>query len=410
MKKVIKWALPFLVLLVSLKAVFFTWNLILANYHLRGDKQKAGIYMYKNLRSRSAAYQAFKKFDHSMIDDIIVKKAIYTKYKDNKDIFADFDSQQLSRSRFETLYKDNFYFQHLFPRREGLKTSNVDTGGGKGDWRNLDTVSLEIMADPAMNPLTFSILEKMPPPKDTEFIKNLLDYCSWQKNIQLRDFLAKTFCSGESYENQVQQDIPWGLHWDESIEGCRDLLYEKYRLTAGDLGENLVDGPAFEDESRFPKQWYFSKMASREPFADGSFVMGPDRDDSNGYLRVMGLYIDNQEGKSPARGGVWSRERIALREGFYFFSFDYFTLTGKETPSFFLWRGIKEIRLPPTKETWKKVIFILNNASAQFDTVKPLFRIWGTGTLLVDNVCLAQITNPAFSIPGPHALMIRIND
>jgi hypothetical protein len=266
------------------------------------------------------------------------------------------------------------------------------------------------MADPAMNPLTFSILEKMHAPKDPEFIGNLLDYCTWQKNIPLRDYLEKFFQAGESYEKRKEQGVPGGLNYNESVERCMALLAEKYRLPIGDLGKNLLEGPAFEDENRFPKQWYFSKMASREPFADGSFVMGPDGDDSNRYLRVMGFYVDTREGKSPARGGVWSRERIALQEGFYLFSFDYFTGTGKEKPSFFLWRGIAEMRLPPTNGKWKKVIHILNNTTGSYDMLKPLFRIWGTGTLLIDNVYLARITNPDFSIPGSFALSIKINN
>jgi hypothetical protein len=108
----------------------------------------------------------------------------------------------------------------------------------------------------------------------------------------------------------------------------------------------------------------------------------------------------------PGRGaGIRSRQRITAENGFYIFSFDYCTVTGSEGSSF--WLGKKmEKRLPHTKQEWKKVVFILNNAFNDYELLNPLIRMWGTGTLLVDNVFLSKVTPMKFSIPGPYALHI----
>jgi hypothetical protein len=216
-----------------------------------------------------------------------------------------------------------------------------------------------------------------------------------------------SFKPNESPGKRKKKTLLKGAGYQESINQLTDILMETYQLKAGDFEKNLEKCPTFDSIKKFEKYWAFSKMAGYEPFSDGSFSMGLGRTKTNTYLRIMGFFVHNQQGKSKARGGAWSRERKIIEKGFYLFSFDYLTITDREKPSFFLWKGIHENYLPPTRGKWKKVIFILNNASNTHSLLKPLFRMWGTGTLLIDNVYLARITNPGFSIPTPGNLLIR---
>ena len=320
-------------------------------------------------------------------------------YNKNINCLDDTGLEPIDISRIKLTFKDNFYLQHLL----------TDLGKREGNWQNLDAVSLEILADQTMNPLTISIVKRISPAFTPGFIENLADFCAWKKNIELRDYLVKTFKfkSIESPGKREKKPLPEGSGYQESISQLTAILMATYQLKAGDFEKNLVKCPAFDSNKNLEKNWYFSKMAGFEPFSDGSFSMGLNRTDTNTCLRIMGFFVHNRPGKSKARGGAWSRERKIIEKGFYLFSFDYLTKTGREKPSFFLWKGIDEKRLPHTGRKWKKVVFVLNNAPGKYSLLKPLFRMWGTGTLLIDNVYLGSITNPRFSIPFPNALLIR---
>lgn len=395
-KKYLKWALPVALLLLSIKPIIFTRNLILANYHLRGNPRIAGKYMYDNLEYKPSVYRAFKSFGRTMIDDLIVKKAIYAKHRGGKNPFDLLEPKAFSPVRFASVYKDNFYFRHFFP----------EPAAGPCNRQNLDIPALEVMADPAMNDLTLSLLAKAPAAWDEPFIDNLLAFCTWKNNIPLRDDLMRLY-NRDIMDEPVVRRVPLGPGYDVSLERTATILTNNFGLAADGVGENRLKSPAFDDETSLGKNWYFSKMASREPFGAGSFVMGLHEDVTGSYLRIMGLYIEKTPGTSPPRGGARYRETPALQPGFYVFSFDYLTRTGQEKPSFFLWRGIVERRLPPTRGQWRKAVFVLNNVSGQHTVVKPLLRMWGTGSLLVDNVSFVRVTAGDFSIPGPYALLIR---
>jgi hypothetical protein len=329
------------------------------------------------------------------LDNLVLKTAIYNK---NINCLNEPGLEPADISRIKLTFKDNFYLHHLL--------NNL--GKREGNWQNLEAVSLEILADHAMNSLTISILERLGPVFPPDFIENLVDFCTWKENIELRDYLVQTFAlkPSESPVKRKKNALPRGSGFQESIHQLIGFLQREYKLKASDIEKNLVKCPAFDSIKKFDKHWYFSKMAGYEPFSDGSFTMGLDRMDTNNFLRMMGFFVHNQKGKSKARGGAWSRERISIQKGFYLFSFDYLTKTGKEAFSFFLWKGIPESYLPPSQGKWKKVIYILNNASNMYRFLRPLLRMWGTGTLLIDNVYLARITNPGFSIPTPSALKI----
>ncbi|MCP5105703.1 MAG: hypothetical protein GY950_20110 [bacterium] len=389
-KKHIKWLLPLAVLVISIKPVVFTRNLVLANYHLRENKAKAAEYIYKTLRHKPSVYTVFKMYRQAGVNDLVAKKALYTMYRDNINIFNRFeeDSKVLTLSRFQRLYRDNFYFRYVFPAKTAVK----------GNWQNLDAVAFGLMADSGMNALTLPAWKQMTGENDfgPEFLRNLRDFYRWKGNLQMAGFLEKKHNLAKS---PVRSEGPGET---ASLKRLTAILTETHGLTAADMGKNLLEAAAFDNEDLFEKNWYFSKMAEREPFADGSFTMGLDSTAKNSCLRLMGFYVGNREGKSNARAGVWSRETVPLRKGFYVFGFDYFTKTGWEVPSFFLWKDIKEQWLPSTAGKWKKAVYIIKNLSEKRRILKPLIRMWGTGTLWIDNVYLAGITNPGFSLPEAH--------
>lgn len=387
-------------LFLSIKPARFTWDLVMANYYLRDNSGSSGDHMYNTLRSRPSVYRVYKKYKQSGIDDVIVKQAVYSKYNDDINIFQIFEKhdRELSRSHFEIPYKDNFYFRYLF------SPGPMGSEDIRGNWRNLDAVSLHILADPAMNPLTLSLWEKMkfPSPRDSKFAANLSDYCRWKGNTQLADHLMKTPGAGTSAVGGVDRRA--------SLLRLGEILMEKNRLTPGDFGANLLDDGDFDHGiDSFEGDWYLSKMAGFGTFPDGSFTMGLDSADGNRnrYLRIMGFYTDRAPGKKKARGGAWAREKVPIQAGYYLFCFDYLTKTGKEDSSFYLWKGIDEIHLPETLGKWKKVVYFLNNADGKHTVLKPLFRMWGIGTVLIDNVYLARVTHPRFAFRVPGVLYIE---
>jgi hypothetical protein len=149
----------------------------------------------------------------------------------------------------------------------------------------------------------------------------------------------------------------------------------------------------------FQKKWQFFYISGSKDARVASFTMGLDGAGENRCLRLMGFFTGSADGKtkSRARGGAMCKEKLSLPRGYYLLSFDYLTVTAREKPSFYLWKGISEVFLPPTGGGWKKVVYFLNNSTGGFTVIKPIFRMWGTGTVLIDNVYFAAITKPTFN-------------
>ena len=408
-----KYLIPFaaaVAVFVSIRPAIFTWDLVMANYQLWNKGGSSGDHIYNTLRVRPSIYRVYKKYKQSGIDNVIVKQAIYSKYNNDIDIFPIFEKYdgELALSYFENTFKDNFYFRYLFsPGPDG-------SGEIQGNWKNLDAVALHILADPAMNPLTLSLWEKMKFPSsiDSKFAANLSDYCLWKGNKELGDILVNKVKQkmGETGIKEIDPSLMNGYDSRTSFLYLVEILKEKNRLTSGDFSGNLLDNGDFNGSiDRFNREWYLSKMAGYGTFPDGSFTMGLDSCESrrNRFLRIMGFFAERVPGKGKARGGAWAREKIKIQTGYYLFSFDYLTKTGKERGSFYLWKGINEIHLPETGGKWKKAIYFLNNADGKHTVLKPLFRMWGTGTVSIDNVYLARVTHPRFAFRAPGVFYLE---
>lgn len=397
-KKYGQWIFSLAILLISVKAITFTRDLVLANYFLHENKEKAAAYMYRILCDKPFLYHALRDNQKTLVDNYIVKKAIYARFRDNKNVFAAFSrgSQELTAEHFKARYRDNFYLQYLFP-----------PAPSQPNWKNLDAVSLELLADKTLNSLTLTLWEKVKPFVDPKFAANLADYCRWQGNTELAERLGKDIEMAKPVLNA-------GSHTGrKSFKQLLITLKKKKKLTIDDLRENRPGSEDFNDMGAFKEKWEFSCMTSGKDIRGASFTMGLDGSGENRYLRLMGFFAGGGDGgdgsdktKPSARGGAIYKETIPLSRGYYLLSFDYLTVTGREKPSFYLWKGISEAFLPPTGGNWKKAVYFLNNSTGGFTGIKPIFRMWGTGTVLIDNVYCAAVTNPTFGFSRMALLYI----
>jgi hypothetical protein len=267
----------------------------------------------------------------------------------------------------------------------------------ESNWKNPDAVSLELLADKTLNSLSLSLWEKVKPTVDREFAANLADYCRWQGNTELAERLERDFGMVKPF---LKPGSPTGR---ESFKHLLKTLLKKKKLTLDDLRENRPGSEDFNDMRAFKKKWEFSCIAVNKDVRVASFTMGLDGDGENHCLRLMGFFAggggDGDDGKTKfrARGGAMCKDRLPISRGYYLLSFDYLTATDREKPSFYLWKGISEAYLPATGGAWKKAVYFLNNSTGGFTDIKPFFRMWGTGTVLIDNVYFAAVTKPTFS-------------
>lgn len=386
-KKFSHWLLLLAILLLSIKVIIFTGDLILAGYFLNSNnKEKAAAFMYRIICHKPIVYRSFRDSQKTLLEDTIVKKAIYTKYRDNKNIFATFSLtpglKELTLERFKTVYSDNVYLQNLFPPT--LLHPN---------WENLDAVSLELLGDKSLNPLTLALWEKAKATANPEFTAILTDYCRWQGNTALADYLEKD--SSLSPNHFLISRFPTQ---NESFMQLLKTIRKNNKLTNKDIKENPSGSEDFNDLEIFKEKWEFSCITGNKDHRTASFTMGLDGtgENQNHCLRLMGFFVDDGDSVTKPRGGAMHKEKLLIPEGYYLLSFDYLTVTGLEKPSLYLWKGLSEVYLPPTAVRWKKVVYILDNSTGEYGIIKPFFRMWGTGKVLIDNMIVARITKSPF--------------
>lgn len=379
-------------ILVSIKPVVFTWHFIQASLtlHLEKDRFRAGTAIADTVSYRPSTHVIFNRTSPQVLEDYLARTAVYADQRE----LLDEGLAVIDPSRLRFVFKDNFYVQNLLG---GLDQQR--------EWQYLDDLSLYVLADKRMNHITIAILEKIAARLEREFLKNIANYCHWKGNTPLARYLVSSY---------ALEDTPFKVESHGPVPGDPAIIYaflnESYRLKAPDVGANLLQNPGFQEKPRWETKWYLSKMAGKKGFARGSFVMGSDHAEAAGKInrmvRLMGFYAEHAAGKNKPRAGVRCRRKFPAENGVYLFSFNYLTVSGKEDASFWLSSGLLEQRLPATAKQWKTVVFLLDNSSNTYTLLNPLIRMWGTGTLLVDNVFLAKILDPEFSISGDSAAAI----
>lgn len=377
--------------MISIKPLLFTYHFLTFKYyssHAR-DNKRAEFHVTRAFTLNPAEYLIHKKGGQITIESL-------TKYAIRKN-----DPQILKKLRFPSLsfedlkskYKDNFYVQHL-----------LDNIGTDRNWENLDEISFEFLSDPTFNKLTIPILEEIRHTFNPDFIRTLIDFCKWKENVQLTQHLVDIYDIDVTSSEQQTLQAPTNA---TSIQKLKNIIRLKFNLKKVELESIITQDFEFPDIEDFQNEWIFSDMAGGEIFAEASFLMELDSSRKNKVVRLMGFFIDQKSPKINPRGGMWYQRPVTIKPGVYLFSFDYLTQTGKEIPSFWLREGIEELMLPQPKRQWRKLVFILNNQKGKWNSLKPLIRMWGKGTVLIDNVSLFRWLQPELDRESKNIWIIK---
>ncbi len=387
-----KYVLPLVLLIVSINPILFTWNYFLAKiqFTIRDDKLKGNMFLYKAIHYNPSDFLLFKTDKKELADSLVIVCA----HRENLDFIKRFGTPPLDMRYFDAEYRDNFYFQYL--------KGNLHK---KRNWQNLDSVSYSLLGDKSLNPLTILIFEKLRNTFTQPFAENLVELCHWKKNTELANYLVITFNLEEKF--LVPKQLP-NIPWKDSVNFLQEYVGTQWARDSFDLGHNLLPISSFGNQDQFDQFWEFSDMAGGESFGKASFLLGLELVGPRRMARLMGFWLGKRKGKEAPRGGLWLKKPLRVFRGHYVFSFDYLTKTGDENPSFFLWKGIAEKRLPPTNNRWHKVVFIIDNSKFRHYMMKPLIRIWGTGTMLVDNAFLGRIRHKGAVPPQTNQTILMV--
>lgn len=366
-------------LIFSIKPLLFTYNCFLSKYYLYvlEDSKKSEAYTLEAIRFNPKSYKYVGA--GNKLDNLIKAAILY----ENIEIYNALNKD--TRKKIESKYKDNIYFQN-----------SINSLNKKENWQHLDKIAYFFLKDKRYNKLAISIFEKLSFQFDNDFLTNLCDFLKWRDNIELFNYIKKKHKLND-YEYIKPENA---IKYKDSILKVKDVLFKELNIKEEWIGNNLIQSPDFEDEKNYLNNWYFSNMSNTEPFGDGSFFVGIEKIEENRMIRDINLYIDNSLVKASARGGVWYKKLININKGYYVFSFDYWTKTGEEKPRFWLWNGITIPWLPSTEKRWKKIIYILNNVNEKIKKIKPLIRMFGKGSMYVDNVYLGKLDVKVLDFKG----------
>lgn len=291
------------------------------------------------------------------------------------------------------IFPENIFFDHLgiYEERDSLS-----------DWDNFDALSLKLLREPRSNYFVFPVLTQLIIDKEIPDLSlyDLIYYLSWMENFTLAEDLLSWGCEEKKIGEDVYEELKKDLKQRKKERGADEVVIQELSypsiVSLGDndlkivLGRNLLAGGSFNLKNSLKQFWTFSDMSDREPFSKGSFFGDIDYLESS-CLRVMCFFEKMVDGKGPARGGFWYNNRIFLQQRPYVFCFRYKTLHESENPSFWLSYGLKEPRTGPASSAWKKVYFVFNNSHFKLEFVKPLLRMWGTGSVWFDDIGLYEI-------------------
>lgn len=171
---------------------------------------------------------------------------------------------------------------------------------------------------------------------------------------------------------------------------------------AVELGPDLVEDGGFEmwiGDS--PEGWEWSSMFNREPFAGAAFLgsrEGLTPFEAKRSARIDGLWVEQVEDKSPARAGFWYRGEIDVSESIpYLISLSYSTGRKARDRTSALWlsgEGVfwrSDLRLTRTDGSWIHFAAVSWNGSHTGTAVRPFFRLFAPGSLMVDNLQIRPV-------------------
>lgn len=195
----------------------------------------------------------------------------------------------------------------------------------------------------------------------------------------------------------LQAALATGTDDRRIVAGLLDVPAE-----AVELGPDLVEDGGFEmwiGDS--PEGWEWSSMFNREPFAGAAFLgsrEGLTPFEAKRSARIDGLWVEQVEDKSPARAGFWYRGEIDVSEDIpYLISLSYSTGRQARDRTSGLWlsgEGVfwrSDLRLTPTDGSWIHFAAVSWNGSHTGTAVRPFFRLFAPGSLMVDNLQIRPV-------------------
>lgn len=372
-------------IIISFKSILFFINYVSAKYYLNEKNLKeAGPYIFKvleNLPDKNIDNKTKLFFLNSTI--LTDEEKLLQEFKESK-------ITELTRK-----YNDNFYFQYIFGDLSVKKS-----------WEHLDQLSYYFLSYPAANNWTKKIFNEIEPKFSKKFLYNLLDFLKWQNNLELFNYLSKKYQIDEyNYIRPLK-----GIIYQISIHKMKDFVSNYFKIGRDKIGENLLNCYDFENTTVFKNNWFFSDKSNKEPFCEGAFLVDNEEIMNNNMIRVFNIYIKNNS-QEPSRGGIWYKDKFEISKGYYLFSFDYWLKNGQEKPGLWLGkqkgRSIKFLLSQYEKNTWIKVIYILNNSKGNVDFVKPLIRMFGKGSMWVDNVFFSKIECESLNFKEPYKIFYQ---
>lgn len=147
--------------------------------------------------------------------------------------------------------------------------------------------------------------------------------------------------------------------------------------------------------------WSPSLMSTGYPWNRGVYVLGGDTHvpsaDSR-TMRIDGVIVEQKDTLEPARGGYWHLEIKLKSHTAYAISFRYRTSGVNRADAIGMWLTSQdnviyqhERYFSPTDEAWRTVTLVGWNAQSQPAKIKPLLRLWGEGTLWIDDFSVREI-------------------
>jgi len=372
MKRIVLWLAAGLFALVSLRPLAFTWTLLRVHHSRGRDDGHAAYLLLKAVSlnpSMAADMPIVAGMDRNALLEGVLRRMILS---GETGLMRDLASIGFSSAFLDEKFKDNMYYRY--------RRGTID---GRGEWRHLDPLSLALLGEERANPLTLSILDTLSGRLPGDFLTDLYRFAAWQKN----DGLVRGLESRHPARLEiVNRPILAGIAADRSMDMTARMLGWT-AAQADELRSGALFKEDFAESSSLFERWFFSDMSDVSPYGPASFHAGTVADGGCRGVRIMGFFVRKEKGRADPRGGIWLRSPLTLPPGNHLFSLDYCTETGRERPSVWLRDGL-EVFLPVTGGRWAKAVFLLPEADAAASSIRPLVRIWGTGSLRIDNIAV----------------------